>query len=59
MEKNSPRRLRPPGAKEIMPFDGAPPKRVVIQQWDSIDALKAWYHGATKKHSKSANSIRY
>ena len=34
------------GAKEIMPIDGAPPKRVVIQQWDSIDALKAWYNGA-------------
>ena len=34
------------GAKAVVPIDGTAPKRVVIQQWDSIEALKAWYNGA-------------
>jgi uncharacterized protein (DUF1330 family) len=25
---------------------GAAPKRAVIQQWESLDALKAWYNSA-------------
>ena len=33
------------GAKPITSLDGTPPKRVTIQQWDSLDALKAWYDG--------------
>ena len=34
------------GAKAITPLEGTPPKRVVIQQWDSLEALNGWYHGA-------------
>jgi uncharacterized protein (DUF1330 family) len=35
------------GAKGITALEGAaPPKRAVIQQWDSMDALMAWYNGA-------------
>ena len=33
------------GAKPITSLEGTPPKRVTIQQWDSLDALKAWYNG--------------
>jgi len=33
------------GAKPITSLEGTPPKRVTIQQWDSFDALKAWYSG--------------
>src|SRR6516165_3501593 len=33
------------GAKRITSLGGTPPKRVTIQQWDSLDALKAWYYG--------------
>ena len=33
------------GAKPITSLEGTPPKRVTIQQWDSLDALKAWYDG--------------
>jgi len=33
------------GAKPIIPLEGMPPKRVTIQQWDSLDALNAWYNG--------------
>ena len=33
------------GAKPITSLEGTPPKRVTIQQWDSFDALKAWYNG--------------
>src|SRR5262249_45211602 len=25
--------------------DGTPPKRVTVQQWDSLEVLKAWYNG--------------
>ena len=31
------------GAKPIHAMDGTPPKRMTIQAWESIDALKAWY----------------
>jgi uncharacterized protein (DUF1330 family) len=30
-------------AKPISSLDGTPPKRITVQQWDSMDALKAWY----------------
>jgi uncharacterized protein (DUF1330 family) len=33
------------GAKPIHAMDGTPPKRVAIQMWESMDALKAWYDG--------------
>jgi uncharacterized protein (DUF1330 family) len=31
------------GAKPIHAMDGTPPRRMTIQAWESIDALKAWY----------------
>jgi uncharacterized protein (DUF1330 family) len=34
------------GAKPITSFDGAPPKRVTVQVWESADALNKWYNGA-------------
>jgi uncharacterized protein (DUF1330 family) len=35
------------GASPVTTLEGAPPKgRVVIQVWDSLDQLKAWYNGA-------------
>ena len=34
------------GAKPIHAIDGTPPKRMTIQAWESMDALKAWYDGA-------------
>jgi uncharacterized protein (DUF1330 family) len=34
------------GAKPIRSIEGAPPKRVTIQAWESMDALNAWYNGA-------------
>ena len=33
------------GAKPITSLEGEPPKRVTIQQWDSLEGLKAWYYG--------------
>jgi uncharacterized protein (DUF1330 family) len=27
-------------------LEGTPPKRVVIQGWDSVDQLKSWFNGA-------------
>jgi uncharacterized protein (DUF1330 family) len=32
-------------AKPITSLDGTPPKRITVQQWDSLDALKTWYNG--------------
>lgn len=34
------------GSKSVTAIEGTPPKRVVIQQWDSFDAINAWYKGA-------------
>ena len=34
------------GAKPIVPLEGTPPKRVTVQAWESMDALKSWYEGA-------------
>jgi uncharacterized protein (DUF1330 family) len=34
------------GAKPVTAIAGTPPKRVVIQAWDSLEALNAWYKGA-------------
>lgn len=34
------------GAKGVTAIVGTAPKRVVIQQWESLDALKAWHNGA-------------
>jgi len=33
-------------AKPITAIEGTPPKRMTIQAWDSMDALKKWYDGA-------------
>ena len=34
------------GAKAVTPVEVTPPKRIVIQAWDSLDAIKGWYKGA-------------
>ena len=34
------------GAKPIVALEGTPPKRVTVQAWESMDALKSWYEGA-------------
>ena len=31
-------------AKPITSMDGTPPKRITVQQWESLDALKTWYN---------------
>ncbi len=34
------------GAKAVTAIAGTAPKRAVIQQWDSMEAIMAWYNGA-------------
>jgi len=34
------------GAKPLTVIAGTAPQRLVIQQWDSLDQLKAWYNSA-------------
>jgi uncharacterized protein (DUF1330 family) len=34
------------GAKSVTAIAGAAPKRAVIQEWPSMDALMKWYNGA-------------
>ena len=31
------------GAKPIHAVEGTPPKRMTIQVWESVDAMKKWY----------------
>ena len=52
------------GGKPITSLEGTPPKRVTVQQWDNLDALKTWYNGkdyqeALKIGQKYANFRRY
>jgi uncharacterized protein (DUF1330 family) len=52
------------GAKTVTPLAGTPPKRITIQAWDSLDAIKAWYNGtdyqaALKIGEKYATFRRY
>jgi uncharacterized protein (DUF1330 family) len=30
----------------VAAIEGRPPKRVIIQGWDSVDQLKGWYNTA-------------
>jgi uncharacterized protein (DUF1330 family) len=51
-------------AKPITAIDGTPPKRVAIQQWESLEALNKWYNGADYQEAlkigkKYATSRRY
>src|SRR5688572_9040986 len=34
------------GAKPITALDGTPPKRIAIQTWESMEAVKKWYDSA-------------
>ena len=34
------------GAKPIIAVEGTAPKRVAIQQWESLEAMNKWYKGA-------------
>ena len=34
------------GAKSINAIEGTPPKRITIQQWESMEALNKWYNSA-------------
>jgi len=33
-------------AKPITALEGTPPKRIAVQQWESMEALNKWYKGA-------------
>ena len=52
------------GANPITTLEGTPPKRVVIQAWDSLDQLKSWfnspgYQEARKVGNKYATFRRF
>jgi uncharacterized protein (DUF1330 family) len=52
------------GAKPIHGVEGTPPKRMTIQVWDSMDAVRKWYDGpeyqeALKIGHKYASFRRY
>jgi len=51
-------------AKPITAIEGTAPKRVAIQQWESLEALNKWYKGADYQEAlkigqKYANFRRY
>jgi uncharacterized protein (DUF1330 family) len=33
-------------AKPVTAIDGTPPKRITVQQWESMEAMKKWYESA-------------
>lgn len=40
------------GAGKVTEVEGAAPKRVVIQIWDSMEKLQAWRNGADYKEAR-------
>ena len=34
------------GATPITAFEGTPPKRITVHEWNSLDDIKAWYNSA-------------
>ena len=52
------------GAKPITAMAGTPPKRITVQQWESMEALNKWYNSkdyqdALKIGQKHATFRRY
>jgi uncharacterized protein (DUF1330 family) len=44
------------GAAPVTTLEGTPPKRVVIQAWDSLDQLKAWFNGAAYQEARKVGN---
>jgi uncharacterized protein (DUF1330 family) len=44
------------GAAPITTLEGTPPKRVVIQAWDSLDQLKAWFNSAGYQEARKVGN---
>jgi uncharacterized protein (DUF1330 family) len=40
------------GAKQVTAVEGEPPKRVVIQVWDSLEKMRAWRDSADYKEAR-------
>ena len=41
------------GGGKLTPIEGTPPKRAVVQQWESIEKVQAWRDSAEwKEHRK-------
>src|SRR5436190_4372137 len=39
------------GAKPITAMAGTPPKRITVQQWESMEAMKTWYNGKINQYA--------
>ena len=44
------------GATPVTTLEGAPPKRVVIQAWDSLDQLKSWFNSAAYQEARKVGN---
>lgn len=44
------------GARPVTTLEGTPPKRVVIQAWDSVDQLKAWFNSAAYQEARKVGN---
>jgi uncharacterized protein (DUF1330 family) len=44
------------GATPVTTLEGTPPKRVVIQVWDSLDQLKAWFNSAAYQEARKVGN---
>ncbi len=40
------------GGGKVTPIEGTPPKRAVVQVWDSMDKIKAWRDSAEYKENR-------
>ena len=44
------------GATPITTLEGTPPKRVVIQAWDSLDQLKSWFNSSAYQEARKVGN---
>ena len=44
------------GATPITTLEGTPPKRVVIQAWDSLDQLKSWFNSPAYQEARKVGN---
>ena len=44
------------GATPITTPEGTPPKRVVIQAWDSLDQLKSWFNSSAYQEARKVGN---
>ena len=44
------------GATPVTTLEGTPPKRIVIQAWESLDQIKTWFNSAAYQEARKVGN---